>query len=725
MPSIIDPQDPNPSSASEKIAAIAAKADDLDSIKKSVEDAAVVGAPLWLSYLFLLFYIAVAASAVTHPDLLLERPLDLPFLSIKLPLRAFFIIVPFLFLIMHAYTMAHFALLADKAKNFHTQLRSSISSDVSNGHEIREGLRRQLPINIFVQFLAGPEDIRERPFSLLLWATAWTTLVAAPILLLLLIQLQFLPYHDSPVSWSHRAVILCDLIVTWWLWMRILGGRSVEGAHLRDGWARFMAVGLWLSRHVFSYAFSAAIILFSWFVATFPGEWDIGPYTFVRPLQPNYLTDLSFGDSDPLQVDRRRRWPANSLKLKDFDLYAGLGVDDPKKLDWKKYTVDLRDRHLENADLRFTKFVRANFGGTSLQKSNLSGGDFTGVSFSDAHLEGAVLRKASFLASKFDGAYLRGATLDEANMTGVELQGAYLEGASAIGISLLGASLESAHLQGAILNLANLQAASLIQADLRGASMEDGYLIATNVDTTKIDGVSFRDARLHAASFTATMGKAIDLRGSFLWRTNWGYATGNLAQLTDVFLDARPNWRPTKATPEELQIVLSDRMDDAWYTDLQDQIKEISDEGIRGSALYKSERLKCKKQDDSSLAPCGMNAKLPPDALRWQALVQQAQAKDRDSYKRELASVFRDLVCQKNESAVYVLRALLTKSSKVRKSRIAETGIEGNKLVKQILAGQCGDITLLSEQDILLLKKFLRSHRLQYRLKRFVASSKN
>ena len=50
--------------------------------------------------------------------------------------------------------------------------------DTANGHMIREGLRRQLPINLFVQFLAGPEDIREGPFSILLWATAWTTLVA-------------------------------------------------------------------------------------------------------------------------------------------------------------------------------------------------------------------------------------------------------------------------------------------------------------------------------------------------------------------------------------------------------------------------------------------------------------------------------------------------------------------------------------------------------------------
>jgi hypothetical protein len=176
-------------SQAEKVAAFVAKSEDLEAIKKAVEDAAAVGAPLWLSYLFLLFYIVIAASAVTHADLLLERPVDLPFLNIKLPLRAFFILSPVLFIVCHAYVLAHLALLADKARRFHLQLKKQIDDPTPRGHEIREGLRRQLPINVFVQFLAGPEDIREGPFSLILWATAWTTLVAAPVLVLVLLQL--------------------------------------------------------------------------------------------------------------------------------------------------------------------------------------------------------------------------------------------------------------------------------------------------------------------------------------------------------------------------------------------------------------------------------------------------------------------------------------------------------------------------------------------------------
>jgi hypothetical protein len=81
--------------------ALVDKADDLEAIRKAVDDAASVGGALWLSYLFVLFYLAVATGAVTHTDLFFENPVKLPF-NIELPLLAFFFLAPVLFIIMHA-----------------------------------------------------------------------------------------------------------------------------------------------------------------------------------------------------------------------------------------------------------------------------------------------------------------------------------------------------------------------------------------------------------------------------------------------------------------------------------------------------------------------------------------------------------------------------------------------------------------------------------------------
>src|SRR5215470_4776826 len=69
----------------------AAKAKDLGALRNAVVDAASIGVGLWISYLFVLFYFAIADGAVTHRDLLFENPVKLPFLNIGLPLKGFFI----------------------------------------------------------------------------------------------------------------------------------------------------------------------------------------------------------------------------------------------------------------------------------------------------------------------------------------------------------------------------------------------------------------------------------------------------------------------------------------------------------------------------------------------------------------------------------------------------------------------------------------------------------
>jgi hypothetical protein len=67
----------------------AKQATDLQALRDAVVDAASVGGGLWLSYLFVFFYFAIAAGGVTHRDLLFENPVKLPFLNIDLPLIGF------------------------------------------------------------------------------------------------------------------------------------------------------------------------------------------------------------------------------------------------------------------------------------------------------------------------------------------------------------------------------------------------------------------------------------------------------------------------------------------------------------------------------------------------------------------------------------------------------------------------------------------------------------
>jgi hypothetical protein len=171
------------------------KARDLQALRDAVVDAATVGTGLWLSYLFVLFYFAIAAGAVTHRDLLLENSVKLPFLNVELPLKAFFVLGPMVFLIVHTYVLLHFVLLAGKIGAFHAELQAQIADE-----DVRLRLRRQLPSNIFVQSLAGPRDVRGSILGLLLRSVIWISLAFGPIALLILFQLQFLPYHSEWIT---------------------------------------------------------------------------------------------------------------------------------------------------------------------------------------------------------------------------------------------------------------------------------------------------------------------------------------------------------------------------------------------------------------------------------------------------------------------------------------------------------------------------------------------
>jgi uncharacterized protein YjbI with pentapeptide repeats len=469
------------------------RADDLEEIKKAVDDAAAVSGGLWLSYLFVLFYIGVAAGAVTHKDLLLENPVKLPFLNTELPLLAFFALAPLLFVVTHAYTLAHFVMLGKKALRFHQQLyreRSGPSILAGEGgaqqHSLpkktRDKLRRLLPSNIFVQILAGPPDMRGGPFGLILKAIAVTTLIIFPILLLLLLQAQFLPFHSLWISWLQRIALFLDLGLLWILRPPILSSPR------KDGTVRKYVVRAYL---VVAAVLSLAAVWLSILIATIPGEWQEKAPDWMNPRLPEFwareylsavflskdkaaikwlsVRDLLFTGEINLTTTRRRSSPfSNTLVLPGFSVYEALKIDDPKKIAWKEYLVDLRGRHLEQA---------------MLFQADLTGADLRGARLQGAYLEFAQLRGASLEEAELQGADFEGAQLD-----GAVLKAARLQGANFMWAWLRGACLRAAQLQGAFFGAAQLQGVDLREASLQGAS--------------------FRSAQLHGASLEVQRSKA-------------------------------------------------------------------------------------------------------------------------------------------------------------------------------------------------------------------------
>lgn len=521
-----------------------AKADDaarrevLKQSRDAVVEAGALATSLWLSYIFVVLYLAIAVSSVSHRDLLLLNPVRMPFLGVELPLVAFFWLAPVLFVIAHFYALLHFLLLSEKIETFHNALIDA----VPDGAE-RDLIRRRLPNNLFMQFMAGPRHIRSGPIGFSLRLIAWTTLVIAPVLLLLLFQVQFLPYHDNPTTQFQRLLIGIDLVILWCLWRPIIE-RTQRLASSRRFRLRLSAVA------------TAIVALLSLTLVTFPGDWldRLRPCRCIPVLTSlawpvSYelvsLHDLLFNGPVDLVNWKPNSWWSDRLVVPGIDLVdRGKFGRDTRFADIRR-TYSLRGRDLKGAVFNGADLRAVDFTGAQLQGASFSGADLRWASFSCerqrasgeggavredfpaadirrslddytcVNMTAAVLRYARLDNANLAGARLRGAVLDGSSMIGADLARAKLTGASLQFVDLTGADLSSAHLVAARMRAAWLGAANLNAALLWAASMQRAVLHGANLQFANANFVSLRGAQLQGADLSRT-----SLEGAFMGGTS-------------------------------------------------------------------------------------------------------------------------------------------------------------------------------------------------------------
>jgi uncharacterized protein YjbI with pentapeptide repeats len=636
--------------------ALAAKADDLEAIRSAVVDAAGAAVGIWLSYLLALFYLPIAAAGVTHRDLFLGNPVKLPFLNVDLPLKGFFWFGPALFVILHVYVLLHFVLLAGKVGVFDTALRTQIHDP-----KVRERLRRQLPSNIFVQLLAGPHEVREGLIGLLLRLIAWITVLIGPIALLVLFQLQFLPYHDESITLWQRIAVVIDLGLLWTLWPSVARGEAIGAA-----WRGMKRTTIALMTIT-----SLALVALVFMIVTFPGEnldqlADIG---FTKPLHDFLVA----GDVDLVDRKPRSIW-SNRIVLPQFDVIDHSKFDTESKIAAMPVGVSLRARNLRGAvligaSLRSVDFAGADLRDARLERADLKLVDFTGADLRDARLESADLRGAKLACeqtslndqplSEQSCVRLQNATLDRANMQGVALRGAQLQGASLqvaqlqgaslIRAQLLGASLMDASLRGATLLGAGFEGAKLFGVDLQGAFLYGANFQGADLQKADLRAASLGAAQLQGAFFQGANLNSAFLWGAFVWRADtrpdrFKAASIKVEGTSIANLETAP-----KFVCQDSRRVMSAVCD--WskqaYEDLKRRVTEqISSESRRQEAMSRIERLNPTKplESESELAQ------------RWVALTGSSPSKS--TYQRGLTKELTRIGCEP-AGAPYVLDAII------------------------------------------------------------------
>jgi uncharacterized protein YjbI with pentapeptide repeats len=460
---------------------------------KSANEASGRGFALWVTFLTVEIYLAIAAGTTTHKQLLLEAPVKLPLLSVDLPLFAFYVFVPALFVCLHLYVLVQLYLLARKLRMFDDELRAWQTIEVD-----RERQRAQLDTFVLTQFLVGGP--KSQTVRLFLQVTIRSTLIIGPALLLLFMQLRFLPYHDVLTTWVQRFALLVDLGLIWVMWPAIAVGMTStrRTAQSRAGHSMLAVV-------------CAVLAMFSVLVATVPQE----------PIEESERSlywrihkssrDVFWSPARMLlerMVDEGRRWReiwlSRNLVLKDQRL---LDLDEDA-LAKRIQTLVLRDRDLRRAELVRADLRKADLSGAQLQGALLDGTRLNGATLNDARLQGASLKNAQLQDSRFDGAHLEGASLDRAQLQDArfgctQLDCAHLEGASLNFAQLKGALLDRAHLEGASLDRAQLQGASLDRALLEGASLDRAQLQGASLDGAHLEALCCTDRQADAVSVTS------------------------------------------------------------------------------------------------------------------------------------------------------------------------------------------------------------------------------
>jgi len=509
------------------------------SLVEAVNSTSEIAHTGWLIFLGVVTYFCIAAAGVSHKDLLLNSAVPLPIMQVSIDLQRFFLFAPIVLVFLHFGLLVQHVMLARKVMEFDAAVRT-----MEPTHRRTHPIRHELNSYFFTQALAGPE--RSRLFGGFLHGMFWLSFIGIPALVILFVQIVYLPYHDVTTTWSHRLMLVLDAILLA-LMSVFLSSRATSffGALART--LRHQPVSVFATTALY-----AGAILFSFFVATVPDE-ALDRFTQALPWTKVNRSVTAEGQVHQQRVFAVTDWffglnsnSATRLFKRNLSVTDEVVVD-RKTVSKDQATVSLRDRdlrfaELDRSDLQQADFTGADLTGARLVGANLRGArlscldvdavltdpklraescaNLTGANLSRADLTNADMRLALVSGANLENATMANVDLRFANLTGANLAGTDLRGASmGGGVELMGANLLGANLGGADLKGAKMQAADFYGAELQGARLVFAQAQGANFQGAHLQGANLSAARLQGADFTDAELTAADFGAAIVWDT--------------------------------------------------------------------------------------------------------------------------------------------------------------------------------------------------------------
>ena len=601
-------------------------------------------------------------------------------------------------MILHVYVLLQLLLLGRTAAVYNAAVERADLPPEENA-----SLRQRLANTLFAQILAGSPREREGWLGWLLKAMAWITLAIAPVLILLVFQFVFLPYHSHLATWTHRFLIAAELAAAFVLWPLVLDARrDFEWTRIWMQVKRTMALPLrlfgprdrrreeWVSLRQQAVPFASCVlfVLVSLLLATFPGEPHVNLFTGQSLLS--------------VQCDR---WVSSQFDRLDLPT---VDVVDDEKFDKIENATTKKGQHpfegertqdFRRRDLNCGTFVLADLRLANFSEARMIGGILYG-----AKLQGASLRYAQLQGAKLNAAELQGADLGFAGLQGADLGllqflaatqlqgavlfGAQLQGADLGNVQLQGVNITAATLQGANLGGAQLQGADITAAQLQGANLRGAQLQGADLSGVQLQGADLSGAQLQGAD----LGEGAELKLAllsdvFLWRAKGANCSD--ARTINPKLDAAIELRaklgqagePVPATPEAIAGFI-----DRAIADISGPRKDNVRERL-GAALEAD----IKKEDLAAIETI------------WRECAANSEKVEQAKYDRQHADLLRDIVCDAATNRREIAAGIIRKWTSYAPDRHDFS----TRLARGLLGFDCAATKDLSDRAKEFLRKFV------------------
>ncbi len=495
----------------------------LEKLRKDVVSSATDVRRAFLIFGAFSIYLIITVGSTTHLQLLIGTVFELPLLSVNIPILGFYVILPLIYILAHFNLLGELNALADDVKRLKHHLDTS-------------GQRLQAPIPFGPARTLIQPDGSGVPRGLIYLVTFFAVVIMPP-LILLLIQIRFLPYHAEAATWLHRGLILLDICLVVVLWFALKRPDPESAEQLSDQhrprredwvpWAKNMPAHLWmtyrrLSDSVICTLVFLPVLFVSLVLATVPNGFMekamTGSLGWLGTIEINgkerASSTIEADESPPrrtyhgetpaqrkmflwtyflFEAPHSWRWMRRNLIVEHADLvpsrpsdqvlFSMVDASDLKEL-WNQGSrgIDLRGR-----DLRYAVFSHSELHKADLRGANLEGAVLFKTKLPYADLGDIDVAKLQACASEDpDHSYYKthlGTVVCRTNLRFAVLQNTVM----------LDARLWEADLSGAFLKFSELQGADLDHVEFRNTKLQGVELSHQDTCRAIWAGAKFND----------------------------------------------------------------------------------------------------------------------------------------------------------------------------------------------------------------------------------------